>query len=160
MERDVHPSLELRQRVAAASAGVSDLTSRLERLEKSAQSPTAGIAELKAGLEQLGREQQAQTASLAEMTSRLNRAEQTQQAQAITLSDLTGRLDRTQQAEQAQAADSRPRSVRCNGFAGAAVGRGRAAEPFAGFGEDRAIPGRRSDRHGTDTGIAASPQRG
>ena len=109
LEQKPAPSLpdlgELRQRVAAASAGVSDLTSRLERLEKSAQSPTAGIAELKAGLEQLGREQQAQTASLAEMTSRLNRAEQTQQAQAITLSDLTGRLDRTQQAEQAQAAD-------------------------------------------------------
>ena len=151
---------EMRQQIAAVSAGVSDLTTRLERLEKSAQSPTAGIAELKTGLEQLGREQQAQTASLAEMTSRLNRAEQTQQAQAITLSDLTGRLDRaTGAAGASRRTRGQARSAE-TGIAGAAIGRGRAGEPFAGFRKDRAIAGRRSDRYGPDTGLAADPQRG
>jgi hypothetical protein len=96
---------EFRQQIAAASAGISGLASRLERLENSAQSQTANIPELKTGLEQLGRAQQAQAASLSEMTSRLNRAEQVQQAQATSLSDLTARLDQSQKAEQAQATD-------------------------------------------------------
>jgi hypothetical protein len=109
LEQKRAPSLpdlgEFRQQIAAASAGVSGLTTRLERLENSVQSQTAGITELKAGLEQLGTTQQAQIASLSEMTSRLNRTEQAQQAQATSLSDLTARLDRIQKAEQAQTAD-------------------------------------------------------
>ena len=109
LEQKRAPSLpdlgEFRQQIAAASAGISGLTTRLERLENSAQSQTAGIAELKTGLEQLGTTQQAQIASLSEMTSRLNRTEQAQQAQATSLSDLTPRLDQIQKAEQAQAAD-------------------------------------------------------
>ena len=160
--RALSPDLgEFRQQIAAASAGISDLTTRLERLENSAQSQTAGIAELKTGLEQLGTTQQAQTASLSEMTSRLNRTEQAQQAQATSLSDLTARLDQIQKAEQAQAADVAAKLGSLQqGFAGAAIGRGRAAEPFAGSRKDRAIAGRRSDRHGTDAGIAADAQCG
>ena len=152
---------EIRQQIAAASAGISGLTTRLERLENSAQSQTAGIAELKTGLEQLGTTQQAQTASLSDMTSRLNRTEQAQQAQAASLSDLTPHLDRIQKAEQAQAADvAATLGPVQQDLAGATISRRPSCGTVCRLRKVRAVAGWRPDRHGTDAGTAADPQRG
>jgi hypothetical protein len=93
---------DIRQQLSAASAGLSDLSARLDRLENSAQAQTGGLSELKTGLERLTQAQQAQATDLA---TKLAPLQQSLQAQQSAVTELGNRLQTFEKTTRSHAGD-------------------------------------------------------
>ncbi|HEX2151263.1 MAG TPA: mitofilin family membrane protein [Stellaceae bacterium] len=93
---------EMRQQIAAVSAGISDLTTRLEQLANSVQGQSAGASDLATRLERLDQVQQAQAADLA---AKLDPLQQGLRAQESAAAELGSRMQGLEKATRSRAGD-------------------------------------------------------